>query len=52
MPPTELRLDTKLIRAQLGEETKVMYIYRAHQQTMQPDVVVKTPFNLHDQLPN
>jgi len=51
-PPTELRLDTKLIRAQLGEETKVMYIYRAHQQTMQPDVVVRTPFNLHDQLPN
>jgi len=52
MPPTELRLDTKLIRAQLGEETKVMYVYRAHQQTMQPDVVVRTPFNLHDQLPN
>ena len=26
MPPTKLRLDTELIRAQLGEETNVIHI--------------------------
>ena len=28
MPPTKLRLDAKLIRAQLGEETNVIHINR------------------------
>jgi len=40
MPPTELRLDTKLIRAQLGEEINMMCITRRINK-LQPDVIIE-----------
>jgi len=51
MPPTELRLDTKLIRAQLGEEINMMCITRRINK-LQPDVIIeplsssRSPFQL------
>ena len=52
MPPTELRLDTKLIRAQLGEETNVMRIYPAHQQINCSRMGELGLFGLHHKLFN
>ena len=40
MPPTELSLDTKLIRVQLGEEINMMCITRLINK-LQPDVIIE-----------
>ena len=45
MPPTKLRLDAKLIRAQLGEETNVIHINRRIIE-LQPGVTIISLWSL------